>query len=57
MMNKEEMYQLYKSNIHSIRMIEMLSAVSGMLDDQKYLDWKDELNRLSIDPDRENTSS
>jgi len=30
--------------------IEQLS--SDMLDEQEYLNWKDELNRLSIDVDR-----
>ena len=56
-MRKEEMYKLYKSNIQNAKMIEMLSVVNGMLDDQEYLNWKDELNKLSIDKDRKDTSS
>ena len=33
-----------------LKIIEDLST--DMLDEQEYLDWKDELNRLSIDKDR-----
>ena len=52
-MNKEELYELYDSSINKIKAIDKLSKVFNMLDDQKYLDWKDELNKLSIDPDRD----
>ena len=34
-----------------LKIIEDLST-TDMLDEQEYLDWKDELNRLSIDKDR-----
>lgn len=51
-MSKEKLYELYRSIIVEIKLIEELSKKHNMLDDQGYLDWKDELNRLSIDQDR-----
>ena len=43
---------LYQTNIEEIKAIEALSENYNMLDSQEYLDWKDNLNKLSIDPDR-----
>ena len=50
MTNKELLYQLYETSIKMLQIIENLST--DMLDDQKYLTWKDNLNSLSIDQDR-----
>jgi len=50
---KDKLYKLYELTIKQIEEVEALSKICNMLDDQKYLDWKDNLNRLSIDPDRE----
>ena len=44
--------ELYKSIIDQIEAVEQLSIDFNMLDNGYYLWWKDELNRLSIDPDR-----
>ena len=46
-------HQLYEANIKMIEAIENLSIEYDMLDEQDYLDWKDTLNKLSLDPDRE----
>ena len=45
--------QLYEANINEIKAIEQLSIDYNMLDNGYYLDWKDKLNKLSIDIDRE----
>ena len=50
-MNKELLCQLYETSIKLLEIIEKLSA-EEMLDSQEYLQWKDSLNFLSIDPDR-----
>lgn len=52
-MNNEQMYELYESNIKEIKAIDNLSRAYGLLDDQHYLLWKDSLNSLSLDPDRD----
>ena len=44
--------QLYEANIDEIKAIEQLSIDHNMLDDEYYLHWKDELNKLSLDNDR-----
>lgn len=54
---KEKLYKLYENSINQIDLIDTLSKAYNMLDDQKYLNWKDELNRLSIDQDRKDTFS
>ena len=51
MMNKF-FKDLYQANIDVIKAIERLSKDNNMLDTQEYLDWKDELNALSLDLDR-----
>ena len=49
-MKNKTLCQLYETSIKMLECIEQLS--SDMLDEQEYLNWKDELNRLSIDVDR-----
>lgn len=49
-MKNKSLCQLYETSIQMLKIIEDLST--DMLDEQEYLDWKDELNRLSIDKDR-----
>lgn len=52
-MNKTNFFKdIYKANIDVIKAIEKLSIENDMLDTQEYLDWKDELNALSLDLDR-----
>ena len=43
---------LYRANIDEIKAIEHLSEIHDMLDTQEYLNWKDTLNKLSLDTDR-----
>lgn len=53
-MRKSELFQqLYEANIKQTEAIEELSKFENMLDSQSYLNWKDKLNELSLDPDRE----
>ena len=47
---------LYKANIDEIKAIEHLSEIHDMLDTQEYLNWKDTLNKLSLDTDRQRIS-
>ena len=50
---KTELFRdLYKANIDEIKAIEQLSIDHNMLDNGYYLNWKDKLNELSLDPDR-----
>lgn len=52
-MNKEYLlYELFESSIAELKAIEELVSIYEMQDDQKYLDWKDKLNKLSVDSDR-----
>ena len=44
---------LYQANIDEIEAIERLSIDNNMLDNGYYLAWKDKLNKLSIDLDRD----
>ena len=48
-----ELCQLYETSIKLLQSIEKLSIDNNMLDEQEYIDWKDELNKLSIDVDRQ----
>lgn len=50
---KDLLYQLYETSVQMLRTIEEISIENKMLDDQHYLCWKDSLNVLSLDPDRE----
>jgi len=52
-MNTKLFQELYEANIKEITAIERLSIENNMLDNGYYLDWKDKLNKLSIDIDRE----
>lgn len=45
--------QLYDSIIKQIEAVENLSIEYDMLDSQEYLNYKDKLNKLSLDPDRD----
>lgn len=53
MKTKELICQLYETSIKMLRSIENLSIENEMLDTQEYLLWKDTLNSLSLDPDRD----
>ena len=53
MKTKELICQLYETSIKMLYLIDDLSIENKMLDTQEYLLWKDTLNTLSIDPDRE----
>ncbi len=53
MITKELICQLYETSIKMLRSIENLSIENEMLDTQEYLLWKDTLNSLSLDPDRD----
>lgn len=44
--------QLYETSIKLLEVIDNLSIEEDMLDEQDYLNWKDNLNKLSIDVDR-----
>ena len=44
---------LYQANIDEIKAIEQLSIDHHMLDNGYYLAWKDKLNQLSLDINRE----
>ena len=43
---------LYQANIDEIKAIEQLSIDHNMLDNGYYLNWKDKINKLSLDSDR-----
>ena len=51
-MNTKLFRDLYKANIDEIKAIEQLSIDFNMLDNGYYLDWKDNINKLSLDVDR-----
>lgn len=53
MKTKDLICQLYETSIKMLYSIENLSIENKMLDTQEYLLWKDTLNSLSLDPDRE----
>lgn len=52
MNDKELIYQLYRNSIEMLKTIDHISIENGMIDTQEYLDWKDDLNTISLDPDR-----
>ena len=52
-MNTKLFKDLYQANIDEIKAIEQLSIDCNMLDNGYYLNWKDELNKLSLDSNRE----
>lgn len=45
-------YQLYETSVNMIKAIDELSILNGLEDSQEYLNFKDELNSISIDRDR-----
>lgn len=51
-MMKKIISELYEASIQEIKAIRNLSIEYNMLDDQNFLNWLDELNKLSVDPDR-----
>ena len=51
-MTNKLLCQLYETSISLTEIIEQMSIDSDMLDSQEYLDWKDSINTLSLDPDR-----
>lgn len=52
MRTKELLCQLYETSIKMLQVIDELSILNGLIDTQEYLNFKDSLNKLSIDPDR-----
>ena len=52
MKTKELLCQLYETSIKMLQSIEELSIEHNMLDTQEYLLWKDTINSISLDPDR-----
>lgn len=44
--------QLYEANIQEIKAIRNLAIEYNMLNEQETLDWLDEMNKLSIDPEQ-----
>jgi len=44
--------QLYEANIQEIKAIRNLAIEYDMLNEQETLDWLDEINKLSIDPEQ-----
>lgn len=52
-MNTKLFKDLYQANIDEIKAIEQLSIDHNMLDNEYYLHWKDKLNKLSLDSDRQ----
>ena len=44
--------QLYEANIQEIKAIRNLAIEYDMLNEQETLDWLDEMNKLSIDPEQ-----
>lgn len=51
-MRTELFRDLYQANIDEIKAIEQLSIDHNMLDNGYYLNWKNEINKLSLDNDR-----
>lgn len=51
-MNTKLFRDLYQATIDIIKATEQLSIDHNMLDNGYYLNWKDQLNKLSLDPDR-----
>ena len=51
-MSEELICQLYETSIKMLQSIEELSIEHNMLDAQEYLLWKDTINSISLDPDR-----
>ena len=49
---RDKIIQLYKTSVQMLQLIEDFSIECDMLDTQEYLNWKDDLNRISLDPDR-----
>ena len=48
---KELICKLYEANIQETKAIRNLAIEYGLLNEQETLNWLDELNKLSIDPD------
>jgi hypothetical protein len=44
--------KLYEANIQEIKAIRNLAIEYDMLNEQETLDWLDEMNKLSIDPEQ-----
>lgn len=52
-MNPKELFrQLYEVNIQEIKAIRNLAIEYDMLNEQETLNWLDELNKLSLDPEQ-----
>lgn len=54
-MKKAIFEELYNISIVIIDIIRNLSIKHKMLNEQSFIDWMDDLNRLSIDPDVKDT--
>ncbi len=44
--------QLYETNLRMLEIIRKLTIENDMLDSQEFLNYQDNLNLLSLDPDR-----
>ena len=55
MTNENLICKLFDASINMIYYIDQLAIKNDMLDFMSYLEWKDKLNKLSMDPDREDT--
>lgn len=51
-MNEKLIYQLYETSIKMLEAIDLLSQNLNLINQQDYLNWKDKLNELSIDPNQ-----
>lgn len=50
MKNENLFNQLYETSINEIKAIKDLSVLHKMNNEQSFINWLDELNKLSIDP-------
>ena len=45
--------KLFNASIEIVSLVDQLAIDNGMVDFTSYLEWKDKLNELSMDPDRD----
>lgn len=55
MTNENLICKLFEISTKLIYYIDQLAIKNDMMDFTSYLEWKDKLNALSMDPDREDT--
>lgn len=49
-MFNEIIYQLYEASFEMLKSIKELSIRKGLSNDQKFIDWQDKINEISLDP-------